>query len=149
MKEKPRPLSNTFFNKKELTISIIQGLMITAGTLAAYQYSVYNGFSEPVTRTMVFTVLISANIFLTLVNRSFYFSVITTLKYKNNLVPVMIAITIFITGLIFYIKPFAEFFEFEMPDVNMLFLSIGIGFVSVIWFEFVKLKQKVPVRIIK
>lgn len=142
MKEKPRPLSNTFFNKKELTISILQGLMITAGTLAAYQYSVYHGFNEPVTRTMVFTVLISANIFLTLVNRSFYFSVITTLKYKNNLVPLMIAITIFITGLIFYIKPFAEFFEFELPHPNMLFLSIGIGFVSVIWFEFVKWKQR-------
>lgn len=142
MKEKPRSLTNTFFNKTELTTSIIQGLMITVGTLAAYQFAVYNGFNEPLTRTMVFTVLISANIFLTLVNRSFYYSLITTLKYKNNLVPLMIAITVIITGMIIYIKPFAEFFEFETPEFSMLMLSVIIGFVSVIWYEFVKWKKR-------
>lgn len=142
MKENPRPLTNTFFNKNELTTSIIQGLMITAGTLAVYQYAVYNGFNEHLTRTMVFTVLISANIFLTLVNRSFYYSIFTTLKYKNNLVPLMIAITILITGMLIYIKPIAEFFEFETPDPGMLLLSVVIGFFSVIWYELVKWKKR-------
>lgn len=60
--------------------------MITAGTLITYQYAVHTGFSESLTRTMVFTVLIAANVSLTLVNRSFYYSVITTMRYKNNLV---------------------------------------------------------------
>ena len=78
MIKKPRPFTSTFFNWKELTTSIIQGLMITAGALLIYQYSVRQGFSESTTRTMVFTVLIAANILLTLVNRSFYYSIITT-----------------------------------------------------------------------
>ncbi|MCB0728981.1 MAG: cation-translocating P-type ATPase [Ignavibacteriae bacterium] len=142
MKEKPRPMTTTFFDQKELTVSIIQGLMITAGTLAAYQFSVYNGFNEDLTRTIVFNSLISANIFLTLVNRSFYYSIFTTIKYRNNLVPLMIAITIIITGMILYIKPFAEFFEFETPDLSMLLFSTGIGFFSVIWFEIVKWKKR-------
>ncbi|HMQ67361.1 MAG TPA: cation-translocating P-type ATPase [Ignavibacteria bacterium] len=143
MKEKPRPFTTTFFDQKELTISIIQGLMITAGTLAAYQYSVYNGYNEDLTRTMVFNSLISANIFLTLVNRSFFYSLFTTIKYRNYLVPLMIAITIIITAMIFYIKPFADFFEFETPGLRMLLLSTGIGFISVIWFEIVKwIKRK-------
>ena len=37
--------------------------MITAGTLLCYQYAVQQGFNEAHTRTMVFTVLITANIF--------------------------------------------------------------------------------------
>ncbi len=62
MFQKPRPFSTTFFNWKELTVSIVQGLVITAGTLITYQYAVHNGFDEALTRTMVFSVLITANI---------------------------------------------------------------------------------------
>ena len=73
MSKKPRPFTTTFFSRKELTTSIIQGLAITTGTLFVYQYSIYQAFDEPHTRAMVFSVLIVSNIFLTLVNRSFYF----------------------------------------------------------------------------
>ena len=138
MLQKPRPFTSTFFNWKELATSILQGLLITAGTLAGYQYAVHNGYSETLTRTMVFTVLISANIFLTLVNRSFYYSILTTLGYRNNLVRLIIGITIIITGLLLYLKPLATFFLFEPLSLAQAGISIGIGFVSVIWFEILK-----------
>lgn len=139
MSKKPRPFTAPFFNFKELTTSIIQGLAITAATLFVYQYSVYQGFNEAHTRTMVFTVLIAANIFLTLMNRSFYYSIFTTLRYKNNMILVIIGITITITGLLLYIPTFAKFFEFDSLTISQLFTCIGIGFVSVIWYELVKI----------
>ncbi len=77
---KPRPFTTTFFNLKEITISIIQGLMITFGLLFVYQYCVATNCIESVTRTTVFLTLITSNIFLTLVNRSFYYSIFTTLR---------------------------------------------------------------------
>ncbi|TXT32238.1 MAG: Ca2+-transporting ATPase [Chitinophagaceae bacterium] len=138
MIQQPRPISTTFFNWKELTTSIIQGLAITAGTLFAYQYSVQNGHDESYTRAMVFAVLIAANIILTLVNRSFYYSIITTIQYKNNLVALIIVITIAITGLLLYVPPLAAFFKFVPLDMNGLMISVLIGFVSVIWYEVVK-----------
>ncbi len=138
MSQKPRPFTTTFFNFKELTTSIVQGLLMTAGTLSAYQYAVYQGFSESLTRTLVFTVLVAANIFLTLVNRSFYYSIFTTLKYKNNLVPIIISVTIAILMALIYIKPLAQFFEFEQLTLPQLAISVGIGFASVIWIEWVK-----------
>ncbi len=139
----PRPISNTFFNWKELTTSIIQGLAITAGTLFAYQYSVFHAYSESHTRTMVFTTLIIANIILTLVNRSFYYSIITTLKFKNNLVLLIIGITLLITGLLLYVPILASFFQFVPLTLNELFISISIGSISVIWYEVVKaIKRK-------
>ncbi len=142
MLQKPKALTTTFFNWKELSISIIQGLVITAGTLFVYQYSIINGYDEALTRTMTFTVLIAANIFLTLINRSFYYSIFTTLKYKNNMVLFIIFITIGIVGLILYVKPLTTFFEFETLNLLQLLTCIVIGFISVIWFEIVKLIKR-------
>jgi len=139
---KPKALTNTFFNWKELSISIIQGLVITAGTLFVYQYSVMNNYTEELTRTMIFTVLITANIFLTLINRSFYYSLFTTLKYKNNMVLFIIFTTISLVGLILYLQPLTDFFEFETLNLWQLLTCITIGFISVIWFEVVKLIKR-------
>lgn len=142
MTQKPRPFVNTFFNWRELTTSIMQGLAITAGTLFGYLYAVRHGADESLTRTMVFTVLVSANIVLTLVNRSFYYSILSTLRYKNKLVVLIISITIAITGLLLYIRPLAVFFKFEPLSYMQLAISVSIGFASVIWFELVKWRKR-------
>jgi Ca2+-transporting ATPase len=138
MLQKPRPFSSTFFNWSELFTSIIQGLAITAGVLAVYQIAVGNGANEAITRTMVYTALITANIVLTFVNRSFIYSIFTTFKYKNNLVPIIVGITVGITLLLLFVPPFTKFFQFERLDINQLGISVGIGMLSVLWFELVK-----------
>lgn len=138
MFHKPRSFTTTFFKWNELATSILQGLMITAGTLLMYQYAVHHHLNEKQTRTMVFAVLIGANIFLTLVNRSFFYSVITTFRYKNNLVLLIITVTVLVAMLIIYLKPLADFFEFEKLSPALLFISTGTGFLSVVWYEAVK-----------
>lgn len=138
MLQKPRPFTNTFFNSKELALSIIQGLCITAGTIFLYQYALANQYPEALTRTMVFTGLISANIFLTLINRSFYYSILTTIRYKNNMVLIIITITICIVALNLYFPPMTRFFEFESLNLPNLLICITVGFLSVVWFELVK-----------
>lgn len=138
MKQMPRPFTTTFFNLREITISIIQGLIITLGLLFVYQYSTSNGFSEHLTRTMIFLTLIAANIFLTFANRSFYYSVVTTLQYKNNLVALIIGSTILTTGLLLIVPIFRTFFLFEIVSFLQIGFSILIGFVSVFWIEIFK-----------
>ena len=138
MQKKPRPFSLTFFNGKELMTSIIQGLAITVGVLFTYQYAVNQGFNIAIVRAMVFTALIASNIFLTLVNRSFYYSIFTVMKFKNNLVLLIIGITVFTSGLLVYVAPLANFFKFEALNTMQLMISIAIGFLAVIWYEAVK-----------
>ena len=138
MTQRPRPLTNTFFHLHELSTSIIQGLMITAATLFVYQYAVGESLNEAYTRAMVFLTLISANIFLTLVNRSFYYSIFTTLSYKNNLVAWIIAATVALTAVIMLTPSFRTLFEFETPVGRDVLISIFAGAVSVLWFEAVK-----------
>ncbi len=147
MLQKPRPFTATFFSWQELTTSLLQGFLITAGTLFTYQYAVHHGFNEALTRTMVFAMLISANIFLTLINRSFYYSLLSTLKYRNNLVSLIIIATAVISTLLIFVKPLAIFFEFETLNMHQLGFSISIGFFSVIWYEAIKWKKRRKTRI--
>lgn len=142
MFNKPRPFTTTFFNWKELASSVLQGLVIAAGTLLAYQYAVHHQYNEAVTRTMVFTVLIVSNIFLTLVNRSFYYSVLTTIRYKNKMILFIIGITVFISAMLLYLPPVTHFFEFEQLNLSQLGVSFVIGFISVVWYELVKLRER-------
>jgi Ca2+-transporting ATPase len=138
MLQKPRALTNTFFNLKEITMSIIQGLVITLGLLFVYQYCIENGCTEGTTRTVVFLTLIASNVFLTLSNRSFYFSILTTLRYKNNLVLTIIGITIGITALLLFVPVFAAFFMFETVSLAQIGLSILVGGIAVLWIELYK-----------
>jgi Ca2+-transporting ATPase len=135
MQRPPREMTHTFFNLKELTISIIQGLAITVGTLFAYQFSVKNGYGGELTRSMVFTTLIIANIFLTLVNRSFYYSVFTTLQYRNILMIVVLFVTLTLLALILYVPSITRFFKMASLNGMQSGIAILVGFVSVFWFE--------------
>ncbi len=142
MLQKPRPITNTFFNLKEITISIIQGLVITLGLLFVYQYCVSENCTENVTRTVVFLTLIASNIFLTLANRSFYYSIFTTIRYKNNLVLIIIGTTILFTTLLLFIPVFSHFFMFDTVSPLQIGMSILMGFVSVFWIELYKIFKR-------
>lgn len=138
MTQKPRKMTDTFLNWKELSISIIQGLMITAGVLFAYQLTIRNGGDEPTTRAMVFTTLIFANILLSLANRSFNYSIFETLKYKNKLFPIVIGITLVLLFAILYVPVFARFFHLTGLNFQNLGIAFLIANVSILWFEVYK-----------
>ncbi|AYN01834.1 cation-translocating P-type ATPase [Chryseobacterium sp. 3008163] len=138
MTQPPRALGETFLNFSELGISILQGLVISVGILFVYQYSVQLGGSEEKTRAMVFSTLIFANILLSFVNRSFYYSVWESLKNRNLL---LIGISSLVLGLllvILYVKPVSFFFKVTVLTLNELGMSFFIAAVSVLWFEIFK-----------
>ncbi|SFG99832.1 cation-translocating P-type ATPase [Pedobacter insulae] len=142
MLHKPRPFNATFFNGRELAVSIFQGLAITCGTLFVYRYAADHYFGESYTRTMVFTVLIAANVFLTLQSRSFYYSIFTTLRYENRLVPLVIALTVSITGLLLFVPSLTAFFGFARLSVVQILGCVCVAFVCVFWYELVKLEGR-------
>jgi P-type Ca2+ transporter type 2C len=145
MHQPPRPMSTTFLNFKELSISIVQGLIITLGTLFSYVYAVRQDYNEDLTRTMVFSTLVVANVFLTLVNRSFYYSILTTLAYKNDLIIRVIFISIALLLAMIYVPLFATFFKLVPLTLIQFSLSALVGFIVVIWFEGYKwLKRRKP-----
>ncbi|MEV4885845.1 cation-translocating P-type ATPase [Chitinophaga ginsengisegetis] len=142
MLQPPRPITQTFLSFREMNISILQGLIITAGVLTAYQWSVARDSGEVLTRSMVFTTLVLANIFLTLVNRSFYYSFIHSMRNRNKLMVGVIGITLLLLAAMLYIPPVARFFSITGLSVYELLLCTAISAASVLWFEIWKLGKR-------
>jgi Ca2+-transporting ATPase len=142
MQQLPRQLGSTFLSFKEMTISIIQGIMITLGILFVYQITAQNGGSEIRTRTMVFTTLVFSNIILSLVNRSFYYSVFASLKNKNNMMVFVNTITLAMLAMIIYIAPIAQFFEVEPLNLVQLAICIAVSAIVVLWIEIYKWNKR-------
>jgi P-type Ca2+ transporter type 2C len=134
----PRQPSKTFFHWNELMISIVQGLVITAGILFMYQFEVRQGGTESEVRTAVFFTLICSNILLTLVNRSFYYSIFETFRYHNRLLSGILFVTAIILVLMLTVPFIRDFFRLAPPSWEIMGWGFGTAAVSVLWMEGVK-----------
>lgn len=138
MLEKPRPASDTFLSFRELGLSIVQGSVVAAGVLGVYFYSLQVAHSETLTRTLVFTTLVLANMGLTLVSRSRHLTVLTTLRYRNLLVPLALGITLMLLVLCLAFSPMQHLFQLQPLTLRQLAICGAVALVSVGWFEVYK-----------
>ncbi|NIG55540.1 cation-translocating P-type ATPase [Chitinophaga sp. Cy-1792] len=138
MLQPPRPINETFLSWEEMGRCILQGLVITAGVLGVYQWAVHHGFDEIRTRSMVFTTLIIANIFLTMVNRSTYYSFITSMKNRNMLMLGVITATVLLTAIMLYVPAVANLFSITALSADQLLVCLVVGMICAVWYEGVK-----------
>lgn len=125
------------FRRDELVITVLQGVMITAGTLGLYYFFMQQSSLET-TRTIVFNTLLFSNIMLTFANRSFRENIIRTFRYKNNLAPYIVIISLAFLALINLLPPVRQLFGLNTISLQEFLLCLGIGFASVAWFEVYK-----------
>lgn len=135
MSKPPRKMNTDFFSFKELFISIIQGLIITIACLGLGYFFMAEGGELSLVRTIIFTTLILSNVFLTLVNRSFFYSVFKTIRYKNNLIPLVIFISLTVLFLSIYFLPVQRIFGLQALNIYQLGLCFATSFVGVLWVE--------------
>lgn len=138
MQRKPRPISETFLNWKELMISVVQGLVITAGVLFIYQYTVRQGGDEKTVRSMVFTTLIFANILLSFINRSFYYYIYETITYRNRLIYYITGITLLFMLMMLYVKPVSDFFSMTNLGFTQVLICFLVAGLSTLWMDLYK-----------
>ncbi|MDP3468672.1 MAG: cation-translocating P-type ATPase [Daejeonella sp.] len=138
MSKAPRKLSTSFFSFNELSMSIIQGLVITGFCLGIGFYYMKNEHSIAEVRTIIYSTLILSNIFLTLANRSFYYSVLTTILYKNILIPLILSASLIILLLSIYFTPFQKIFQFVPLQAIDLSYCLIAAFAGVMWIEIFK-----------
>ncbi|AIM37043.1 haloacid dehalogenase [Sphingobacterium sp. ML3W] len=138
MQRKPRPISETFLNWKELMISVVQGLVITGGVLFIYQYTHQQGGDEKMVRSMVFTTLIFANILLSFINRSFYYYIYETIRYKNRLIYYITGITLLFMFMMLYVKPVSNFFSMTNLGFTQLLFCLLTAAISTLWMDLYK-----------
>jgi P-type Ca2+ transporter type 2C len=142
MQRPPRKMGASFLSLKQLFLSIIQGLMITAGCLGLGYYYMQQGAGETIIRTIIFITLLCCNILLTFVNRSFTYSVLKTLSYKNNLVLVITGITIIFIAALLYIPFIRDLFSLNQLSLPAIISCVFVAILSTLWLEIWKLLKR-------
>ena len=140
----PRKREAGLFERNELLISITQGLIITAGVLGLYYFAMNQGNNLEEVRTVVFTTLLFSNIFLTFANRSFTENIFTTIRYKNSLVPLILAASLLFISGIHLIGPVRNIFGMVPISFGSILICSAVAFVSVMWFEIYKTRLNKP-----
>jgi len=138
MQRPPRKMSNTFLSWRQLSSSIIQGLMITVGCLGLGFYGMFQGMNESGIRTLIFMTLLFSNIFLTLINRSFSRSLFQTLTYRNWMVPFAMAITAALIICLLLIPYLQDLFLIRPIGLVNIGACIMAAFVCTYWMEVIK-----------
>ena len=138
MFKKPLKTGATFLSLKQLTISIVQGLMITAGCLFLGFYYMNAGSNDETIRTIIFISLLFSNIFLTLINRSFVYSIFKTIFYKNNLVPIILITSLLLMFVLLYVPSMRTLFGLTQLNFNQIFLCFSVAMISTVWIELYK-----------
>ena len=139
MQRLPKKTGAGFLSLKQLTMSIVQGIIITAGCLGIGWYYMQQGNNDATIRTIIFITLLFSNIFLTLVNRSFKYTVFTTLRYKNNLVPLIIVVTLLFIAATLFIPWVGNLFRLNALSLPMLTTCIVVAIAGTFWIDIWKL----------
>lgn len=135
---KPRDRTIGLFNSNESLISIVQGLITSAGLLILYFIFMNNHHSLEEIRSIVFTTLLINNIFLTFTNRSFTENFTITIRYKNSLVAPILGASILLLACIHFVVPVRNLFGMAIITFSDFLVCLGTAFVSVMWFEMYK-----------
>jgi P-type Ca2+ transporter type 2C len=135
MQRPPRKMGSTFLSFKQLLISIVQGFMITAACLGVGFYYMQQEADSSFVRTVVFITLLLSNILLTLVNRSFRYSIFKTMGYRNRLVPLITGVTLLFTMLILFIPFLRQLFGLTVLTAHSFMVCAAAAITGTLWME--------------
>ncbi|MCF8253648.1 MAG: cation-translocating P-type ATPase [Bacteroidia bacterium] len=142
MEKKPRSKMDNFFSIRELSVSIIQGLVISISCLGLGYFYYQQTGDETLVRTIVFSTLVFSNVFLTLANRSFYFSIFTTIRYSNKLVPIILSISILFLAFTLFVPYLQHLFKLTPLNWEQLAFVLAASSAGVLWIEIHKWRKR-------
>lgn len=144
MNRPPRKLKDNLFNKKMITISLLQGFSVLIILAIIFAVSLQLGLGVEKSRAITFIAMIASNVSLIWTNRSWSQSIIGRNKEANNKTIVIITVLVLIVLFLINFIPFlTKLFGFSQLTFIELILSIVVGFLMVIWFEIMKVLKLV------
>jgi len=142
MNRPPRSVKQKFFGGNKIFMSCMQGLGILLLVLGVYWVGLRLEYSAEVVRTMCFTTLIVSNILTILTNRSWENNLFQILATPNTSVKWIVGGTILFLIAVLSIPFLHGLFKFAPLSALQIVTSVGVGCLSIIWFEIYKMISK-------
>jgi len=140
MHRPPRSTTAKLFSSSTLTYALLQGLGALAAVAGAYWWGITH-MSETQARAFAFSTLVVANLALILSNRSKHGSLIASLRRPNQTLWIVAACTLALLALVVEVPALSSLLRFDTPTPTALLAVLGLGVVSALWFEVVRLTR--------
>lgn len=142
MSRPPRSIRQKFFGGNKIFLSVMQGFAILLMVLGVYFVGLKLGYEADVVRAMSFTTLIVSNILTILTNRSWTANLFRILATPNASVKWIIGGTILFLVAVLSVPFLQGLFKFAPLSALQVLSSVGIGCLSIVWFEIYKAFQR-------
>ena len=138
MQRPPRRASQLLFDKKMVGVSLLQGGIILIMLLIIFLGVLSRGFGEFEARTLAFITIVSSNLGLILTNRSWSQTILKRLHTPNKALWWVFGGTLLFLILALAVPALRNLFRFSPFHPIDLATGFGVGAVSVLWFEILK-----------
>jgi Ca2+-transporting ATPase len=138
MRRRPRDVSEPLFDRRTLTLGLIQGGSILVLVLGVFAVAWQRGYGELDARALSFTTLVLANLGLIFSNRSWSKNIIASLRTPNPPLWWVTGGTLLFLPLVLYVPVLRGLFKFSFLHWDDVLVCFVIGGASVVWFEIVK-----------
>jgi Ca2+-transporting ATPase len=146
MQRPPRDPDEHLLDRRTTLLALAQGFVVLAIVLAVYLSAVARGLGTPETRTLTFVTIVVANLALICTNRSWTTSIISSLRRPNKAFWWVMGGTLFFLAAVLAIPSLQEIFQFAPVDPGDIFVAVGAGALSVVWFELFKKVRRMRSR---
>lgn len=126
----------TLFSRNELLFVVMQGFIVS-GVVLLLQYS-NSTQPETIARTTVFMTFLICNLLLTFINRSYQEPFYRTIRYKNNLAPYVLLVSVAFMSVIYFVVPARNIFGLELLSVRQFAWILTACFAAALLIEVVK-----------
>jgi len=138
MNRPPRNLQERMFGRKNLALSLVQGISMLAGVIAVFLYALYMGKGEVDARTLTFATLVIANLTLIVANLSWSQSLIKTLSSENKALRYVLVGALSGLFLVLYVPALRSMFRFSLLHGDDLLIVFLVGTLSIAWLRLLK-----------
>jgi len=142
MQRKPRSKDARLFDRSTVAIGLLQGLGLLLAVLATFVFSMRSGHASDDARAIAFATLVVGNLVLIWANRSATKTVLETRENRNPALWLVTFGTAATLLLVLYVPYLRILFQFSVLHPNDLAAALGLGSVSITWFEMFKLVRR-------
>jgi P-type Ca2+ transporter type 2C len=136
----PRPIKEPLFGWRQVTVAAIQGLVLLAGVMGIYTWSLNAGTGEPIARGMGFVTLVVGNLVLALVDG--IETSVSLFDVRHRLIWIVAALVGSALSAILYLPWLAAIFRVAPLSLEQGSVAISLAIVVGGWFGVVRLFAK-------
>lgn len=139
MERPPRNLKEKLFGKKNLIISLFQGISVLFFVLLAFLLVLYSGRGENEARTITFAMLVIANLTLIISNLSLEGNILRIFKSGNSALWIVVGGALLSLVLVLYVPTFRDLFHFSVLHFDDLILILFGGILNLAWIRLINI----------